>query len=138
MDLNVGLNRVALEVYEEIESISPLFATSHGALIIFDVTNTESFENVKKRYEDYQKEENSSGKLKKQIIIVGNKSDDADRKVTFEQAQDLANQLSSTYIEISSKTGKNVAGIFDVPINNLIDQLKTKKKRPLCAKCTIM
>ena len=95
------------------------FAGSEGALIVFDLSRRESFDNVKK----WLNELNTKSNNMKQKILVGNKND-LKRQITTEEAQDFANQFNLIYIETSAKTGKNVDNAFHNLINRLTEIYK--------------
>ena len=58
------------------------------------------------------------------MILVGNKNDIADRKVTIEEGKELANKYNMTFLETSAKTSENVKQSFF----SLIKEIKTKVK----------
>jgi len=73
---------------------------AQGIIVVYDVTDRESFEAVKHWMQEIDKyaQENV---LK---MIVGNKCDMTDkRKVTLEEGQDLASQYGVFYFECSAK-----------------------------------
>ena len=89
---------------------------THGALLVYDITNAESFEKVKYWLEDLR--ENGSGL--ERVVIVGNKSDiSIDRKVGQMDAKTFASEEKLKWLECSAKTGKNVTEAF----KELIDQV---------------
>lgn len=45
-------------------------------------------------------------------ILVGNKCDVTDRKVSYEQAQKLAEQFGVKYFEVSAKDNRNISETF--------------------------
>jgi len=82
---------------------------SHGIIIVYDVTDQESFNNVK-RWVDYAK--NSSSE-KTKILIAGNKMDLISRKVVDTNiAKNFAQENGTLFIELSAKNGTNVDKIF--------------------------
>ncbi len=91
---------------------------AQAAFIVFDLTNRESFENVKMWHEElrlFTSEEDIP------IVIVGNKTDLLeDRKVYYQEGAKLANNLSESekiklsYIETSALTGSNVEDAFNL------------------------
>jgi Ras-related protein Rab-1A len=87
--------------------------------MVFDVTNTESFDHVN----DWLKEVNryaSEGTCK---LLVGNKSDrTTDRVVTPEQAKEFADELGIPFLETSAKSAKNVDEAFLTMAGELIKQ----------------
>ena len=82
-----------------------LFLKVMGALIVYDITNENSFYNLQS-WVSMVKEE--CGKHM-QIVIVGNKSDlDSKRAISKEEALNYAKEQKVEYIETSSKTGENI------------------------------
>ena len=82
-----------------------LFLKVMGALIIYDITNEASYNNLKSWVKLIKEE---CGKHM-QLIILGNKSDlDAERKISKDEAINYAKEQKIDYIETSSKTGENV------------------------------
>ncbi|KAL4400880.1 GTP-binding protein [Malassezia pachydermatis] len=82
---------------------------SMGILLVFDVTDEKSFQNIRNWYQDVQQHA-SEGACK---ILVGNKCDwEEKRVVTTEQGQELANELGMQYIETSAKANTNVDEAF--------------------------
>ena len=85
------------------------YKNSVCALIVYDISNRESFNNIASWIEDCR---NQSPKTIF-IVLIGNKSDlDDKRKVTFEEGQELAEKNNMMFFETSAKTGNNVEEIF--------------------------
>ncbi|WFD23105.1 GTP-binding protein [Malassezia equina] len=82
---------------------------SMGILLVFDVTDEKSFQNIRNWYRDVQQHA-SEGACK---ILVGNKCDwEEKRAVTKEQGEQLAEELGMQYIETSAKANTNVDEAF--------------------------
>ncbi|EGW34452.1 GTP-binding protein SAS1 [Spathaspora passalidarum NRRL Y-27907] len=80
-----------------------------GIIIIYDVTDSRSFENVENWYQTVTQHANEDA----QIFLVGNKCDDeVNRQVSREQGQELAARLNIPFLESSAKTNENVDSIF--------------------------
>ena len=82
-----------------------LFLKVLGALVFFDITNENSFYNLK----DWVKplKEECGGHM--QMILIGNKNDLEDKRVVKrEVAEAYAKEQKIQYMEASSKTGENV------------------------------
>ena len=97
----------------------------YGALIVFDLTNKQSFENTNKWIKNL--DENSP----KDIVIcyVGNKSDlTEDRNIKYEDVKDAIKD--KLYYEVSSKTGNNVSLAFEQLIYSIIDKQKEEENNP--------
>lgn len=90
--------------------ISSYYRGSSGILLVFDVNDEKSFNNVKVWKDDITQRVPEAN-----IILVGNKCDDDDaspRVVSKERAEALAKELGIPYIETSAKTGHNVENCF--------------------------
>ncbi|WFD19488.1 GTP-binding protein [Malassezia caprae] len=90
---------------------------SMGILLVFDVTDEKSFQNIRNWYQDVQQHA-SEGACK---ILVGNKCDWEEKRVrifyshqavTKEQGEQLAEELGMQYIETSAKANTNVDEAF--------------------------
>ena len=110
-----------------------------GIILIFDVTNINSYENIKKWIIEI-KEEISD---KVSIVLIGNKIDNVNgRKITREQGDKLAGEIGVKFFETSAKTGEGinesvfflVKKIFenDPEVKNKGRNLKTKNKKRKC------
>ncbi|MFW9878426.1 MAG: Rab family GTPase [Candidatus Thorarchaeota archaeon] len=79
-----------------------------AVILIFDLTNRESFESVSDWYNDIRKyEQHIIG------IIFGNKEDLLkERKIPAEEALKIAESLNLEYVETSALTGKNIEQSF--------------------------
>ncbi|MHA1914483.1 MAG: Rab family GTPase [Promethearchaeota archaeon] len=83
---------------------------SRAGIIVFDITNRNSFENVEKWYGILS--EVASPNLV--LILVGNKVDLADsRTVSLEEGVALAEKLGIPYMETSAKTNENIDDVFE-------------------------
>ena len=85
------------------------YKSSVCALVVYDIANRESFNNINDWIEDCK---NQSPKTIF-FVRVGNKSDLEDkRQVNTEEGQQLADKYGIPFYEASAKTGKNVDEIF--------------------------
>ena len=83
---------------------------SHGIILIYDVTNIQTFENVKS-WVNQIREEASTNVI---IYIAANKIDiEEERKVTKEEGEKLAQELGFPFMETSAKSGININETFD-------------------------
>ncbi len=79
-------------------------------IICYDITEENSFNNVKNWLSEIEK--NVNGIF---IILVGNKCDLNDnRKITYENAEIFAKENNMFYIETSAKNNINVNKLFDI------------------------
>ncbi|KAH9256634.1 Ras-like GTP-binding protein YPT1 [Batrachochytrium salamandrivorans] len=88
---------------------SSYYRGAHGIIVVYDVTDAESFQNVSQWMHEIERYA-SSGVNK---LLVGNKSDlTAKRQVTYEQAKEFADSLGMEFIETSAKQSSNVDRAF--------------------------
>ena len=82
---------------------------SHGILLLYDVTKTSSFENIREWIKDIREEVYE----KAIIFLIGNKIDKKDQiKIKTEDAKKLAEEFNIPFFEASAKSGENVDEIF--------------------------
>lgn len=82
---------------------------AHAILIVFDITEKDSFEHVKNWVADIDK----FAKLGVLRILVGNKCDlEKQRIISKEEANELAEKLGIKYIETSAKDTINIETLF--------------------------
>ena len=118
---------------------------ANGIILIYDVTNMQTYENVK-NWISQIKEEASPNVI---IYLVGNKIDvpDEQRLIKAEEGQKIADEFNLPFKEASAKDGTNVNEIFqelleeidekyakiEVPKGERKNQLFTgKKKKSWC------
>ena len=98
------------------------YKSSVCALVVYDIANRESFNNINDWIEDCK---NQSPKTIF-FVLVGNKSDLEDkRQVSTEEGQELADKYGMLFFETSAKNGQNVEEIFQNSANEIarkIDQ----------------
>ena len=88
---------------------SSYYRGAHGIIVVFDVTNKDSFMNVSNWMNEITKY--ASDNVNK--LLVGNKTDMTDRRVvSYEEAKELAESLGVEYIETSAKTAVGVEESF--------------------------
>ncbi|MFX1401750.1 MAG: GTP-binding protein [Promethearchaeota archaeon] len=112
------------------------YSGTQATFIVFDVTNKESFLNVKSWYDEVKKY-----LVAKQIpiMIVGNKIDlENERLVNYEEGVRLANELSGShyeggisYIETSALTGENIPDAFNLIAYHYIMRAKDLEEQRL-------
>jgi len=83
------------------------FRNAQGIMVVFDVTNIETYENVK-YWTQSIKTHMGSDIDKISVIIIGNKIDSKDREVNKKEAESYCSELGYPYFETSAKTGENV------------------------------
>jgi len=92
--------------------VRTVYKNTEGVILMFDVTNRKSFNNVFERIDDYLK---YGGRKDPVVYLVGNKIDLKDKRVVSrEEGEELAKELSEylgyevPYRETSALTGENV------------------------------
>ena len=82
---------------------------SNGIVVVYDITNRESFENVKM----WMTEVDTLASADVCRLIVGNKSDLSDkRQVSVEEGEALAREYGIPFMETSAKEALNVDNMF--------------------------
>jgi len=88
---------------------SSYYRGAHGIIVVYDVTDDDSFNNVKQWLNEIDRY--ASENVNK--LLVGNKSDLIQKKkVDFETATAFANEMSIPFLETSAKTATNVEQAF--------------------------
>jgi small GTP-binding protein len=83
-------------------------ANAEAGILVYDVTNRNSFENIENWYNEIKKASPNIA-----LILVGNKIDlKEDREVKTQDGTELADKLGLSYIETSAKTGENINDAF--------------------------
>jgi small GTP-binding protein len=95
-----------------LEIIRSYYIGSHYIVIVFDLTDYDSFLNIKKWYNEIRKLEYFD-KLK--CLLFGNKNDKKDKRVVSEnQAREIADNYGFEYYEISTiDNNQNIRNIFN-------------------------
>ena len=85
------------------------YKSSVCGLIVYDITNRESFSNVSSWVEECQ----NNGPRTITLVLVGNKSDlEENRVVNYEEGEELANRYNMKFYETSTINSNNVDKIF--------------------------
>ncbi|CAM1301169.1 RAB8B (predicted) [Pycnogonum litorale] len=94
-----------------------------GIMLVYDITNEKSFENIKNWIRNI--EEHASADVEK--MILGNKCDVAERKVSKERGEQLAIEYGIKFMETSAKASINVEEAFI----SLARDIKSKAEKKL-------
>jgi Ras-related protein Rab-39B len=100
------------------------YRNTAAALIVYDVTDRQSFDNVKTWLEEIRNN-SRSGPLTV-IFIIGSKCDLV-RKVSFNQVEQmffLDNEICGAF-EVSSKTGENVDSVFTTVASEILARIES-------------
>ena len=127
--------------------INVYFRDLDGAMVLYDITNRNSFDNIEKWIEKI----GDFNKPNIPIVIVGTKSDlEKHRMIHIHEVANIAKKYDYINIECSSKENNNIDETFDLIINTIINHKKidltikenleiddtTKVTTPNC--CTIL
>ncbi|CAG8467674.1 10222_t:CDS:2 [Diversispora eburnea] len=95
---------------ERFRSLIPSYIRdSSVAVVVYDITNRNSFMNTAKWIDDVRAERGNDVI----IVLVGNKTDLNDkRQVTTEEGEKKAKEFNVMFIETSAKAGHNVKTLF--------------------------
>ena len=83
------------------------FRNAQGIMVVFDVSNVETYENIK-YWTQSIKTHMGSDIEKIAVIIIGNKKDLKEREVNQREAEIYSSELGYPYFETSAKTGENI------------------------------
>ena len=106
-----------------------------GAILCYDVCQKATFKNIIYHLNQVQEK----GEKNSVKILVANKDDVDDelKMVTYEDGQDLADQLNLSFFEISAKYNKNVEEAFEelgrqcIAMKKIEERRKSKQKEEL-------
>nr|CAH7741063.1 unnamed protein product [Callosobruchus chinensis] len=114
--VNIHGQKVKLQIWdtagqERFRTItSTYYRGTHGVIVVYDVTNGESFANVKRWLHEI---EQNYANIDIKSISVGNKNDTPERKVVLtEDAQRFADTMNIQLFETSAKDNINVEEMF--------------------------
>lgn len=101
---------------------SSYYRGAHGIIIVYDVSNEESFNNVVRWIEECKKHSHENAK----IILVGNKTDvkPTVRQVSYNAGQEFAKSQGYRFVETSARTGTGVETVFNELINDIVENNK--------------
>ncbi|CAD8128750.1 unnamed protein product [Paramecium sonneborni] len=89
----------------------PYYRSAAGAILVYDITDRESFQNV----QYWIKECQEYGRQDITILLVGNKVDlEKQRQVSLSDGQQFANENNLLFIETSAKNNLNIIETFQV------------------------
>ncbi|EJF56281.1 GTP-binding protein ypt1 [Dichomitus squalens] len=96
---------------------------AHGIIMVYDVTDGETFSNVKGWMQEIERY--ASEGVKK--LIIGNKSDLVEKKVVeYSLAKDFADTVSIPFIETSAKNSTNVEEAFSLLAKTIKDEVDSQ------------
>ena len=107
---------------ERFKALTPnYFKNAEGVILVYDVTNSESFENLKYWIGSIKSNLGENNLLP--IIIIGNKIDMDDmRDINKEDAEKFSKENDYKYFEASAKTGEGVDDAIRQLVNLVLNQ----------------
>jgi small GTP-binding protein len=97
---------------------SAIYRGAHAVVILFDITNQESFERLPASVAE--KVHSSSEEIP--LFVIGNKADlEEQRRVSTETAMEYSRSINAYYMETSAKTGHNLSVLFDLVVAKVKD-----------------
>ncbi|EGR32356.1 Ras family protein, putative [Ichthyophthirius multifiliis] len=117
-DKNIRLQLWDTAGQERFRSLIPSYLRDATcAIIVFDVTNKESFNNIERWLKDYRDNRGNDASC----VLIGNKIDMKQiREISQQQAEEKGKMLNMLYFDISAKTGENVQNMFLTMAKSLI------------------
>ena len=100
------------------------FRNAQGIMIVYDVTNIDSFDNLKYWIQSINSSiDNENNNVP--CIIIGNKIDLKEREVSYEKGEIFAKEQKYKYFETSAKSGEGV----EESIRFLVEQILNIRSR---------
>ena len=131
--LNINNKRIKVQIWDTAGQeryrvvTKNYFNTSNGFIIIYDITDRSSFNNINNWMDQI---ESFIGKEVK-CILFGNKNDlDNKRDVQIEEGEKLAKKYNCPFFETSAKEGNNIEeGFKEIVMEIIKDNKNSKVKR---------
>ena len=120
-DKNVKLNIWDTAGQERFKTItSAYYKGSHGVILVYDITDRDSFNNVSNWINESKKFAGNNVVR----ILVGNKCDlNEGRKVTFKEGSEFAEREGMMFFEASAKAKINIDEIFSELTKGMLEKL---------------
>ena len=114
--LNINDKKIKMQIWDTAGQerfrtvVATYFRGAHGILLLYDVTNKDSFKNLENWLIEIEK--NAQEKVLK--ILIGNKCDlNDDREITTEEGKAFALRNGMEFMETSAKMNTNVTEAFE-------------------------
>lgn len=99
------------------------YNNAHGIILVYDITYRESFDNIIM----WEKDIRNNAPADSVIFLVGNKTDlNKERKVTFQEGKNKAEELGMLFIEVSAKDGYNIHLLFEKISEAMVECIQNK------------
>ena len=101
--------------------IKNYFKKSKGALIVYDITNEQSFNQLDYWFDELKSQTDA------EIILVGNKLDlSGERKIAYNAGKDKAKLYNASFFEVSAKKRENINEVFDTLFEKVYQNYKNE------------
>ena len=101
------------------------FRNANGIIIVYDISNYETFENLKYWIQSINTQ---LGDSEIHIIVIGNK-EDLDREVKKEDAENFCKEKGYKYFEVSAKEGKGIQEAINYLVEMVIKSNSKNNKQ---------
>ncbi|EDV32684.1 uncharacterized protein Dana_GF22152 [Drosophila ananassae] len=110
---------------ERFHALGPIYYRgSDGALLVYDITDQDSFQKVKSWVRELRQMRGTDIAL----IIVGNKTDlEEQRAVMHQEAMQYARTVGAQYVETSAKENEGVTELFELLTQLMLEQLSQRE-----------
>ena len=107
---------------ESFQSISRgYYKSSVCAIVVYDITNRDTFNNVVNWLEECK----NNGPSTISLVLVGNKEDLGDKRViSYEEGEEFATRNNMLFFETSALSGKNINEMFNASCDIIIRNIK--------------
>jgi len=117
-DKNIRLHMWDISGHGRFNNVSrSYYRGAHGFLIVYDITNRESFEHLTKWIEG------ARGVVEKEteFVLLGNCCDiEEDRQVSYEEGREFAKTYGFPFFEVSARTMENIKFAVKTMAGNLV------------------
>uniref|UniRef100_A0A6M2DDA3 Ras-related protein Rab-21 n=1 Tax=Xenopsylla cheopis TaxID=163159 RepID=A0A6M2DDA3_XENCH len=112
---------------ERFHALGPIYyRASNGALLVYDITDEDSFQKVKNWVKELKKMLGSEIVL----IIVGNKLDlEHDRNVSIEEAESYAAQVGAKHFQTSAKLNEGIEDLFSTLTREMLNHAALQQEK---------
>uniref|UniRef100_A0A1L8DV39 Ras-related protein Rab-21 n=1 Tax=Nyssomyia neivai TaxID=330878 RepID=A0A1L8DV39_9DIPT len=130
--INVNGRRINLSIWdtagqERFHALGPIYyRSSNGAILVYDITDEDSFQKVKNWVKELKKMLGADICL----AIAGNKTDlDKNRNVSLDVAQSYAADVGAKHYETSAKTSEGIDNLFLDLANDMIEAFEASRRK---------
>ena len=105
-----------------------MFKGTQGIILVYDITNRDTFLNIKK-WSNHIKDSANKDVC---ILLVGNKSDkEKNREVTYDDGAKVAKECNFIFLEMSAKNNSNIKEGFEILVKEMYRTYGEKLKEKI-------